>query len=148
MEALIGLVIVGVIIYYFSKKRGNKKIMESPQYKIYLKALETLKQAGYEIAECNFRSAHVKRGFENYGMIFVVKESGWFISILASFSSTIREWTDYALWVRTVEMVDNSRKHGKSYWPDNSLVGGFTQDSAPYTYNEEWLYILESVISR
>jgi len=149
MGELIGLILLGLVIYYFFglKKKENNKIMESPQYQIYLKALVALKQAGYEISECNFRSAHVKRGYENYGMVFFAKEPGRFISILSYFSSTIRGWTNYASWLRVIEMVENGKERGKSYWPDNSLVGGFTQDSKPYTYNEEWLDILASVIS-
>ena len=138
---------------------ANNKIMETPQYQIYLKVLEALKQGGYEI-EGKINNYTVTRGNESYGNVFVVDHPnylednpgcGCLVSIIPGIKDLLnmfRSFSDYETMKRIVEDVNNSRKRGKTYWPKDSLVGGYTTDMYGHKYNDEWLKILESIVSK
>ena len=131
---------------------ASTKIMNTPQYQIYLEALEALKEGGYELDGNKINSKRVLRGSESYGIIFVVdypKEFGCFSILIPNRILELNEYhSDYEGYQRTIANVHNSRKRGKSYWPDGSLVGGFTTDDYGHTYNDKWLNILDSVVSK
>jgi hypothetical protein len=95
------------------------------------------------------------RGEEDYGTVFVVKtpieqdDLGCLLSLIIPRSGIdfINNSSNYASMINVTQSINNSRKRGKSYWPDYSLVGGFTTERFGRTYNDEWLRILASVIS-
>ena len=137
---IIGLIIYGIVIY---RKKSKHKIMDTPQYQIYLHALEALKNGGYEIKESNASQALVYQGSNCYGQIFVVRYPVGIVSLIP----LLRSWSNYETMVGAVELIRNSRKRSEIYWPQGSLVGGFTvANHGPYSFNNEWLRILESVI--
>jgi len=176
---------------------ASEKIKKTPQYQVYLEALETLKRESYEISQKNDYQSIVKRGKENYGIVWVVNIPSGFIyeddsscfikedvsfggfvkdsgkegagclfellpgsEIIKSLITYSRRHSDYKIVQPFVNSScssnDLSKKYrSKSYWPENCLVGGYTRNhkdiyfrvSNP-TYNEEWLNILASVISK
>ena len=145
MSDLIGIVIIGLIIYgvVTYRKKSKQKFMELPQYQIYIQALEVLKNSGYEIKESNTSHALVYQDSRCYGQIFVVKYPVWIVSLIP----LLRSWSDYETMIRVVESIRNSRNRSEIYWPQDSFVGGFTvANYGPYSFNNEWLRILESVI--
>ena len=133
------------------------KITDTPQYQIYLETLEAVKQGGYEIDKRNSWQSVVKHGSTKLGLIFVVKEPfypddnlgcGCLISLIPGikdFLNTIRSWSNYEAMADAVRNINNSRKRGKTYWPDGSLVGGYTTDMFGFKYDENWINILISV---
>jgi len=150
MESLIQIVIIGLIIYcvVIFRKKSKKKIMESPQYQIYLEALEAVKSGGYEIEKKNSWQSYVKRGSVRYGLIFVVDfpKEGFLSVIMPRVSDANRSTSNYEIMRDIIQDVNNSHRRGQTYWPNDSLVGGFTTDLRGYTYDENWIRILESVI--
>ena len=130
---------------------ANNKIKETPQYQIYLEVLEALKQAGYHIEERNAWQSYVKHGSENYGMVFVVDYPQNFgclsIIIPDDILQFIYNFSNYGTMKGVLKDINNSRKRGKTYWPDYSLVGCFTMDKANYTYNDIWIKMAASGIS-
>jgi hypothetical protein len=127
-------------------------IKETPQYQLYLEVLEAVKRGGYEIERCNNFQSFVKRGSENVGQIFVVKEplddSGCLTALIPGVINFINSWSGYESMKAVVRSINNRRNRSKTYWPDYSLVGGFTQDGSGYKYDDRWINIMESVISR
>ena len=131
--------------------------MASPQYQIYLEALEAVKQGGYEIEKRGSWQSVVKRGSTKLGLIFVVKKPfypegnpgcGCLISLIPGikgFLDSIRSWSNYEAMVDAVRKINNSRKRGKYYWPDGSLVGGYSAEIFGFEYDENWINILKSV---
>ena len=119
--------------------------------------MEALERAGYEVDKSNSWSSVVKRGSARLGLIFVVNEPfypednsgcGCFISLIPGIKSlldTIRSWSNYAAMVEAVRKINSSRKRGEYYWPDGSLVGGYTAEVFGFEYDENWINILRSV---
>ena len=138
--AIIGIIIYGIVTY---RKKRKRKFMELPQYQIYHNALEALRNSGYEIKESNTTHALVYQNSKCYGQIFVVKHPVWIVSLIP----LLRSWSDYETMIRIVESIRNGRNRNEIYWPPESFVGGFTMANyGPYSFNNEWLRILESVI--
>ena len=160
MANLIGIVIIGLIIYgiVIFRKNSKKKFMASPQYQIYLEVLEAVKSGGYEIAKSSSWASIVKRDSERLGLIFVVKEPfypddnhgcGCLISLIPGIKDAlnfIRSWSNYESMVRGIRTINNSRKRGKAYWPEGSLVGGYSAECFGFKYDENWIKILETII--
>jgi len=136
-------------------------IKETPQYQLYLEALEALKQRGYDIVKKNSWQSTIRRGSEAYGLIFVVKAPfypednpgcGCLVSIIPGVGKilqTIRMYSNYEGMKSAEEMIRNKRSRGKRgefVWPDGSLVGGYTTDSFGFRYNEELANILRAII--
>ena len=131
-------------------------IKETPQYEIYLKALKALEQEGYELDRKNKWQSIVRRGSEEIGLIFVVKEPfdpenygcGCLISLIPGVNdiiNMINDWSNYETMIGVVKRINNSRKRGKAYWPKGSLVGGYTTDNWGFKYDENMIKILEAV---
>jgi len=160
MADLIGIVILGLVIYgiIIFRKNSKKKFMASPQYQIYLEVLEAVKSGGYEISKNSSWSSTVKRDSEKLGLIFVVKQPfypednygcGCLVSLIPGIKDaldSIRGWSNYASMVSAIRTINSSRKRGKAYWPDGSLVGGYSAECFGFKYDENWIRILESVI--
>jgi hypothetical protein len=126
-------------------------IRETVHYQIYLEVTDALNKKGYEIipqkSSKKFVMSYVTRDSSNYGQLFVVAppKMGCLASIfIRPFTKGL---TQYETMRGVADMVRNSRKRGKVYWPNNSLVGGFTSNDGGYMHNEHWLSIMESVIS-
>ena len=160
MSELITIVIIGFIIYgiVILRKKNKRKFMASPQYKIYLEVLEAVENGGYEIVKSSSWQSIVKRDSEKSGLIFVVKQPfypednygcGCLVSLIPGIKDaldSIRGWSNYASMVSAVRTIQNSRKRGIAYWPDGSLVGGYTAECLGFKYDEDWIKILASVI--
>jgi TPR repeat protein len=128
------------------------RIIESlPQYHIYLNAVYALEQSGYEIENTVFKKgliqSYVKQGDIKYGMIFTVKYPSQTETLLENRSEdgSLLSGHYYAM-VQVCRNVNKSRYAHRVYWPEGSLVGGFTQTSGFYQYEDRWLNILASVI--
>ena len=128
-------------------------IRETPQYQIYLKALETLKQRGYEIEELedkkSMASHQIKKGSTLYGKIFVLKDPDTLFNRLFGdngFVKLFRSFGSFETMVGACEAVRNSRYKSKVYWPDYSLVGAYTTGGFGFEYEDNWLKIVSSVI--
>jgi len=111
----------------------RQQIIETiPHYHIYERVVLALEQNGYKVENNAFKKgavlSFVKRDSINYGLLFAVGKND------------IKSMKD------AVELVNNSRNRSAVYWPEHSLVGGFTEGNSMYSYNEEWLRILQSVI--
>ena len=117
--------------------KGIAHIRETPQYRIYLEAVEALKQSGYEIENTTFQKeliqSFVMRDFKNYGMIFAVYNAGFFSNGISTME-------------KNIDFAHKSGKRVAVYWPQGSFVGGFTEDDGFYSFDEKWLNILRSVI--
>ena len=137
---IVVLCIAIVLILIYRNKR-KKKFLETPQYQIYLKALEALKQSGYEIKETNSKHAFIWESSKKIGHLFVVEYPGFFSSI-----PIFGDFSDFNSMKKVCEMVINNRHKSAVYWPSNSLVGGFTCSQGVFQYEDDWLKILASVI--
>jgi len=131
---------------------GN--IKENPQYQIYLCAVEALRRSGYEVEETSSKKkliqSFVKKDFTNYGQLFVVEPPSTSIigqTLMPELAKTKESTSDWEIMRDIIHNVNNSRKRGRTFWPNGSLVAGFTSDLSPYRYNDEWLQILETVIT-
>lgn len=134
------------------KEREKERIIESlPHYHIYLNAVNALEQSGYEIENTVFKKGRiqsfVKKGYIKYGMIFTVNYPSQTETFLENRSEKGSLFSgDYYAMLSVCRNVNNSRHASRVYWPEGSLVGGFTQNSGFYQYEDRWLNILASVI--
>ena len=113
-------------------------IRETPQYQIYLEVAEALKQSGYEIENITFNKglikSFVKHDLKNYGMLFAVYNAGPFSNGISDMKGV-------------VEHAHRIRERSAVYWPEGRFVGGFTAEDGFYSYDEEWLNILQTFIN-
>ena len=130
------------------KKMKATAIKYTSQYQIYLQVIDALKQNGYEIKEDPVKKdlarAFVNKGHEQHGMLFAVdypKTS--VLEVVTDGGITTGSYKDMK---GVCDLVLNSRHRGKVYWPEDSLVGGFTSDMTVYRYDGNWIKILASVI--
>ena len=124
-------------------------VRETIQYQIYLKALETLEQGGYDIDDIKVKKhraqAVVKKGSMCYGRIFVLE--------FPTSSDNISEKTTSDIWRSAFkELIDSglsvsdSRYKSKIYLPEDSFIGAYTCNGQGFEYEDNWLKILTSVI--
>ena len=133
------------------------RIKETSQYRIYLQALEALRNRGYVVKQTKVKNSEAEcciygnqKSADNftdcYGKIFVVECPGTFERMIENITSslwrtTITQWIDICKSVR-----DNNRK-SKIYWPDDSFVGAYTLENSAYDfkYEDKWLNVVSSV---
>ena len=147
---------------------ARKRYIETtPQYDIYIRALELLRRNGYELRELeqkkNCERMMIRRDSILYGEVFVVADPnfhigclGAFISILFSsiFSRLLKirfNVTSYGIMRKVVEIFEykfDRRDYGNvttSYWPEDTLVGAV--GSASVDYDDAWIHLIKPIIN-
>jgi TM2 domain-containing membrane protein YozV len=148
----LGFGFIGVLIdLWYILITPNIPVEKSGQYNIYLNAIEMLTQNGYSVSECKREWCIIESDVSGGGKIFVVSDPrpGLLSALIGAFSADYKkmryETTSYNFMQRYLEHMATSDRSWKcySYWPDNSLVGGYlyTQSLDP-----AWLNVLKSAI--
>lgn len=125
---------------------------------LYLKALEALKENGYESHEIEYKFnrkwVSISRQGNAYGWVFVVADRkpcllfsiigvfwGWFRNFLLNETGT------YNQMVRIIKINEKKfKRNGYEigvYWPEGSNVGAYTAEYAEH----EWLSIVQKAVS-
>ena len=150
-----GIFCIGWILDLWSILIRAASVEKQNQYTVYLDAITLLQQNGYELSEferewCNV-SASVKQDSKIIGRIFVVSDPRptFLPALIGAFSPSYKKnyyyYTSYASMGRILKIAQSQAERAARsfyyYWPDDSLVGGWSEGE-----EKKWLNILKSAI--